>query len=67
MLLGLMFLRCLTWCATGIISDRPAGLLEPFFLAHPDNGFRYFYPFESMKIHHECEGGIEKSVSRITN
>ena len=29
--------------------------------------FRLFYPFDSVRIHHECEDGIEKPIPRITD
>ena len=32
----------------------------------PDQDFRCFYPCEIIRIYHEFEGGIEKSVPRIT-
>ena len=32
-----------------------------------DQCFRCFYPYENIRIHHECKGGIEKSIPRITD
>ena len=33
----------------------------------PNQDFLCFYPYENIRIHHECEGGTEISVLRITN
>ena len=42
---------------------RPLALLGRSALAF----MRGICPYEIIRIHHECEGGIEKSVPRITD
>ena len=36
-----------------------------YFFCTPDPGCRCFNPYENLRIYHECEGRIEKYVSRI--